>query len=340
MKPRRAALVASLVVLSVVAPGLALPADFSSSETSLAGSPAAELSAGDAVVQNPSVEGVSPPMPKPAPAGVQNDDSTATRDTTDESQGAETTTAESDDGLPPGVNESGVENASALVAAHEESLAETGFSFEFRANVSAGPASQWTVQRGTVGANTTPLSVRSTSVRDLDGQTTTFATDLWADDESVAVRHSRGKQTELRRYNRSGGNVGVYDESWAHLPRADLESQVTLSWLAELALTVGEFDLDRVEQRDGDRIAVLRATDPVAAANFTDLNATMFVDADGRIRSLSLTATGEDDAATRIHYEFALTEIGGVDVERPEWVEEAEPPERGNETTETTTRDG
>jgi uncharacterized protein with GYD domain len=341
MKTRRAVLVAVLVVLSVVASGLALPAERSPSDASLAESPGSGLSAAD-----PSVEEAAPPMPRPVPtAGVQSDDSNATTEhtTTDESPTPETTTAaEADDDLPPGLNESGVENASALVAAHEDSLADTGFSFEFQANVSAGPASQWTLQRGTVEENTSPLSVRSTSVRDLDGQTTTFATDLWADDDSVAVRHSRGNQTELRQYNRSGGNVGVYDESWAHLPRADLESQVTLSWLLDLALTVGEYDLDRVEERDGDRVAVLRATDPVAAANYTHLNATLLVGSDGQVRSLSLTATGEDDAATRIHHEFRLTEVGEVDVERPDWVKEAEPPEGTNETTETetTTRDG
>ena len=325
MKSRRVTVVAALVALSVVASGLALPVGSSSSDASLEG---------------PSAGEVAPPMPRPAPtAGIQGDDSDPTTGgtTIGESRNAETTTAgEADDALPPGVNESGVENASALVAAHEESLADTGFSFEFRSNVSAGPASQWTVQRGTVEANTTPLSVRSTSVRDLDGQTTTFSTDLWADDESVAVRHTRENETELRRYNRSGGNPGVYDESWAHLPQADLESQVTLSWLLELALTVGEYDLDRIEERDGDRVAVLRATDPVAAANFTDLDATILVTPDGQVRSLSLTATAEDDAETRIHYEFALTEVGDVDVERPEWVEEAELP-GANETTETTT---
>jgi hypothetical protein len=345
MKAARVTLVASLVVLSVVVPSLALSAELSSSEASLAGSSGAELSTTGLSAADSAVSEIAPPMPRPAPtAGVQSDGSNATtgRTTTDESATTQTTPAEFDDDLPPGVNESGVENASALVAAHRDSLADTGFSFEFRANVSAGPASQWTVQRGTVQANASPLSVRSTSVRDLDGQTTTFATDLWADDDSVAARHSRGNQTELRRYNRSGDNVGVYDESWAHLPRADLESQVTLSWLVELALTVGEYDLDRVEERDGDRVAVLRATDPVAATNFTDLNATIVANSEGRVRLLSLTATAEDDAATRIHYEFQLTEVGSVDVNRPEWVTEAEPPEEANETTEaeTTTRDG
>jgi hypothetical protein len=340
MTPRRAVFVAALVAFSVVVPTLALPAERLPSESSVDG-----LS--DARTPGVSQAGLdaSPPMPQPAPvAGGQSDEANATtaQATTEQAAPAETTTSKSGDSLPPGVNESGVENASALVAAHRDSLADTGFSFEFRANVSAGPASQWTVQRGTVQANASPLSVRSTSVRDLDGQTTTFATDLWADDDSVAARHSRGNQTELRRYNRSGDNVGVYDESWAHLPRADLESQVTLSWLVELALTVGEYDLDRVEERDGDRVAVLRATDPVAATNFTDLNATIVANSEGQVRLLSLTATAEDDAATRIHYEFQLTEVGSVDVNRPEWVTEAEPSEEANETTEaeTTTRDG
>ncbi|WP_128477579.1 hypothetical protein [Halorussus pelagicus] len=233
--------------------------------------------------------------------------------------------------LPPGVNATGVEDPEALVAAHRSALNGTSFAFRFRSNVSVGPANQWTLQRGRVAAGLSPLVVHSTSVRQFDGGTSSTATDLWANETAVVVRYDGDSRSELRRYNRSGGNVA--DETWAHLPRADLDSQVTQSWLLELALAAGEYERVRTE-RDGDdernptrsarnetrTMTVLRATDPVAAANYTDLRSTIRVDSEGRVHSLSLTATYEGDNETRIHYEFELTEVGDATVQRPAWV--------------------
>ncbi|WP_135851922.1 hypothetical protein [Halorussus salinus] len=261
--------------------------------------------------------------------------------------------------LPPGVNATGVEDAEELVGAHQRALNDTSFAFRFRANVSVGPASQWTLQYGSVGEGLSPLVVHSNSVREFDGGTSSTATDLWANETAVVVQYSGENRTELRRYNRSGGNVG--DETWAHLPRADLDSQVTQAWLLELALTAGDYERVRTDEAadratdnrttadraaddrtaddrtsddrtsddrtsDDRTMTVLRATEPVAAANYTDLRSTVRVDSSGRVHSLSLTATYEGDNETRIHYEFELTEVGNVSVERPTWVGAATPP--------------
>jgi hypothetical protein len=240
-----------------------------------------------------------------------------------------TTTAES---LPPGVNRTGLENASALVDAHQRALDDASFAFYFRANVSVGPARQWTFQRGRVEANLSPLVVRSKSVRRIDDDRTSVGTDLWANETTVVAQYQRENRTELRRYNRTGGNLG--DETWDHLPRADLDSQVTQAWILELALTAGEYDLVRTERRDGRQFAVLRATEAVTATNFTDLNATVVVDSDGRAHSVSLTAAYAGDDENRIHYEFGLSDVGSVEVERPQWVGAATPPnESANATT-------
>lgn len=250
----------------------------------------------------------------------------------------ETTTANDSagDALPPGVNETGLEDPTELVDAHRAALNESGFAFEFRANVTVGPASQRTVQRGTVEAGLSPLVVNSTSERDLGDGATTVNTDLWANRTTTAVQYDRDNRTRIQRYDRSDDGLGVPDETWAHLPRADLDSQVTNAWLLELALTTGEFELDRVEDRDGRRVAVLRATEAAAAANLTDLDATVVVDMEGRVHDISLTAAYEgDEATTSIDYEFELTRIGSVTVERPAWVSAAIPNE-----TETETGDG
>ena len=254
----------------------------------------------------------------------------------------ETTTAnDSANDLPPGVNETGLEDASELVDAHQAALNESGFAFEFRANVTVGPASQRTVQCGTVEAGLSPLVVNSTSERDLGDGPTTVATDLWANRTTTAVRYDRDGHTRVRQFNRSGEELGVPDETWAHLPRADLDSQVTNAWLLELALNAGEFELDRVENRDGERVAVLRATEASAAANLTDLDATVVVDMDGRVHHISLTAAYEgDEANTSIEYEFELTEVGNVTVERPGWADAVVPDESGGDSDENGTETG
>jgi hypothetical protein len=236
------------------------------------------------------------------------------------------------------VNQTGIEDASALVDAHQRALDNTSFAFQFRANVSVGPASQWTYQRGEVEAGLSPLLVHSGSVRQLDGEGTRVGTDLWANESTVVAQYHRENRTELRRYNRTGGNLA--DETWDHLPRADLESQVTQAWLLELALTAGEYDLARTERRDGRQFAVLRATEAVAATNFTDLNATVVVDSEGRVHSLSLTAAYAGDDENRIRYEFELTELGSVEVERPRWVGAAIPPNESASATTTTVAAG
>lgn len=269
----------------------------------------------------------------------QNPATTATGSTAD---AAETTTAEITDGtadtatttsgetddvtLPPGANATGIEDAEALVTAHREALNETGFAFRFRANVSVGPAVQRTVLRGTVDAGLSPLLVHSSSVRRFDDDVTEVRTDLWANASTVAVQHRGADGTDRRRYDRSGDGAEVYDETFGHLPRADLGSQVTQSWLIELALTVGDYRLARTERRDGRLLAEFRATEPVAAADFTDLNATVVVDGEGRVHAAELTASAEGDDVTRVRYEFELTETGNVTVERPAWVDAATAP--------------
>jgi len=261
-------------------------------------------------------------------------DSPTTTPANESAAGGATNDSTANSSLPPGVNATGVEDREELVGAHQRALNNTSFGFRFRANVSVGPASQWTLQYGSVGEGLSPLVVHSNSVRQLDGGTSSTATDLWANETAVVVQYSGENRTELRRYNRSGGNVA--DETWAHLPRADLDSQVTQAWLLELALAAGDYERVGTEETadrtaddrttDDRTMTVLRATEPVAAANYTDLRSTVRVDSAGRVHSLSLTATYEGDNETRIHYEFELTEVGNVSVERPTWVDAATPP--------------
>lgn len=255
----------------------------------------------------------------PTDTTTSTDITTTTRTTT--------TTTKTNATLPPGASGSGIEDAEALVAAHREALNETGFSFRFQANVSVGPTVQWTAFHGTVEAGLSPLLVHSTSVRQFNDDTTEAGTDLWANATTVVVQYHEEDRTDLRWYNRSNGTAEAYDETWGQIPRADLESQVTQSWLIELALTVGDYHLARTERRDGRLFAVFQASEPVAGANFSKLNATVVVDSEGRVHAVELTASAEGDDAIRVHYEFELTEVGNVTASQPKWVETATVPD-------------
>ncbi|WP_158057848.1 hypothetical protein [Halorussus halophilus] len=239
--------------------------------------------------------------------------------------------------LPPGVTESGIEDDEALVTAHSEALNDTGFRFRFLANVSTGGARQTTTQCGTVSTGLTPLVIYSASERRVGGETTEFATDIWANESTTVVRYRGNNETRLRMYNRTGEDLGVPDETWAHLPRADLDSQVTHAWLLELALAAGNYTVADVERRDGRPVTVLRATDAVDP-NVSEFDARLVVDSRGRVREISLTAlydADEESNATRIHYEFEIEELAPLDLDRPPWVGAAIPPSQAtNATTE------
>ncbi|WP_135828036.1 hypothetical protein [Halorussus halobius] len=315
MAPRRVALpVAALLVLAgCTGTGLSPPAR--------------QTNATETTVPETSFEPPDDPVTSGAPgettAGDAPGDATATDPPGGTTAASNATTASDANTLPPGTNGSGVEDADALVTAHRTALNDTGFAFRFSANVSVGPSVQWTVQRGGVERGLSPLVVHSTSLRRLDDDTTEVRTDLWANATDVAVRYRGADEADRRRYNRSGEAVEAYDETWDHLPRADLDSQVTQTWLVELALTVGDFRLARTERRDGRLFATLRATESVAAANYTDLNATLTVDGQGRVHAAELAASAEGGDETRLRYEFELTDVGDVTVERPAWVEDA-----------------
>ena len=62
--------------------------------------------------------------------------------------------------LPPGVTSAGVANASALVSAHRDALAETGYEFELRASRGRGAES---VQRGVATAGPSSILLTGTA---------------------------------------------------------------------------------------------------------------------------------------------------------------------------------
>ena len=205
--------------------------------------------------------------------------------------------------LPPGVTESGLANASSLVAAHEDSLAETGYEFEFHANSRYANETSVGTQTGTVAAGLSTFLVR-TSVED---DSSTYQTTTWAN-ESVALTAFTSDGD--RRYQERERTADTQKE---------ITSQATKATTLQSILESGEFSVASVE-RAGDRtLTTLRADTYSGEGHFdgvSQYDATVVVDSSGRVHEFHWTI---ETADLRRESDFELTAIGPVSVERPDW---------------------
>lgn len=233
--------------------------------------------------------------------------------------GAAETVTPSEATLPPGVNESGVANASALAAAHAEALNGTGYSFVMATNVSMRFGNRTTLMNstsnGTVEENATTFLLHSRSNRTMGNRTTVATSDVWGNETVILTRMQVDNRTRYRHLNRTGR----YDR----LVRAQLGG----SRLVEVALASGNYTVESVERRDGRTLTTLVATEyagnrsMLGDANVTTFESTIVVDGEGLVHSLNLTVATEDARgnAQYVHYRFELTEVGDVTVEEPAW---------------------
>jgi len=261
-------------------------------------------------------------------SAAQSPTATETTETTAETAaetGTESTaqTDASSADLPPGVSADGVENASALLAAHRAALAETGYVYRVRYAVSAGESfAQQGTARSVVAKNHAPIRVRSVSDTQSDDRTRRVRTDVWAN-ESVALYEYRTRNRT--RYDKSNASLSPDEtERFARRPTLDVVAQASLSNLVELALLSGEYEVAGTESVDGATLTTLRATEPNGSvpglANASTYDGTLVVDDRGRVREMNLTAVGD---RTSVRYEFALAKLGAVVVEYPAWADRA-----------------
>lgn len=245
---------------------------------------------------------------------------------------ADNGTSEADDGanasaLPPGVNASGVENATALVAAHRRGLAETGYRYvlvqnasfeESPFNVSGLPAGGFTTdstERGTVEAGLAPFHARSTGRTTIGSRTANVSTDLWGNETVLAVRTRLANQINTQHVNLTRDGDAFFE-----LTRDDANDSVTKAAVVELTLASGSFE---VVNASGEFVT-LRATGfengtaPVFdAENVTRYDARVVVDRRGVVHRLSLVVESDTE---HLRYGFEVTERGPVEVTRPGWV--------------------
>ncbi|PSP87188.1 hypothetical protein BRC90_11105 [Halobacteriales archaeon QS_4_69_34] len=217
-------------------------------------------------------------------------------------------TVASDD-LPPGVSETGVENATALLAAHRAALVESGFESAARRNGTARRDSETVAfdegQRVVAAPGAETYSSRVV----MSGPGTAY--EFWSNGSVELVRAQIGGTTRYRRG--SGRSAGA----------------LTSVGLLGSSVVGGNYTPTSVEgSGDGRRITLQARTldEPsrVLPANATDVSgyaSTLVLDGEGRVRSLETVANytiGGREA--RFELRYALRQVGGVTVERPDWV--------------------
>lgn len=228
--------------------------------------------------------------------------------------------------LPPGVNSSGVENASRLVAAHREALAESGFAFRLAANVSYEERyDAQSVARGTVAKHFAPFRIRSDVDSRMGNRTIRGTTDTWANETVLLAEYRLRNQTRYQQVDATLNETPDADP-FAAMPAVNVAEQASQSAIVRFALMTGQYEVASVETRDGLTLTTLRATGVNRSlvergyGNVSRYESTLVVDELGRVRRANTTL---ETNQSFVSYDFALTTVGSVVVPYPRWADRA-----------------
>jgi hypothetical protein len=239
------------------------------------------------------------------------------------------------DALPPGVSEAGVDNASALVAAHRDALEATGYTFEFRQNYSVDAPGNETVpmaladtnasQNGSVGEGLAPFRVHTESERAADNGTQLSVVDYWGNETVVAVRAEQGNQTQYRTFQRTANDTGTAQQ----LGQPSFDAVITKSRILAGVLRSGSFEVAGTEETEDGTLVTLRATEYNASLgvdpeNVTAYNATVVVDERGMVHEFDFRlASTNREFPVELRYRFEVTDLGPRNVTEPAWIADA-----------------
>jgi hypothetical protein len=254
------------------------------------------------------------------------DATTTTDEDVETTDGVETTTDEQTADLPPGVNESGIENGSRLLEANRQALAESGYAFRLVwTNTDEAEYDSRTVSHGTVAKEFAPYRIRTESELRYDNQTSRAETDVWGNESVALAEYEELNRTSYQKYvNEPNGTARAspFEMSWIH----GLSGQLSHDYVTAVAVRTGEYEVESVERRDGLTLTTLRATEPHRtlgerdAQQVSDYDATLVVDECGRIHRANLTIVFSESTFS---YDFELTAVGGVVVAYPPWADRA-----------------
>ncbi|WP_255197171.1 hypothetical protein [Halorarius litoreus] len=210
--------------------------------------------------------------------------------------------------LAPGVNETGIENVTALFAAHQRELTASGFVTESVSRVTyEGTTTDrvaWTV---TVVPGGDRVRTHTVEYRE-DG--TEIVGDIWSN-----ATH------DITRRDEAG------DVSYTVRPRFITDDTVVWSGSAahvQLYATAELFEVASVDTRDGLRYVTLAmVSDQTGEDGVPDAQVTAVVDQRGRIHSVeSRVQYGEDTTWTT---SYRVSQIGDADPQPPAWLDRVPP---------------
>lgn len=212
-------------------------------------------------------------------------------------------------GQPVGTSDAGIENASALVAATGQRLAETDYAVRFGLRQESGSQQLNVTQR-----------IRSS-----------------LDDERRRYRFDSSGETNVafvadgtRYIQATSDGETTYTSRELGQPFADVHAVEMLDGAESLGgiLRSGTFERAGTVKRDGRTLVRFDLTAFEGAGEGTtvvEANATVLVGADGVVYSAARHVVLEEDGTTtRFDQTFRIEALGDVSVERPEWVDQAD----------------
>lgn len=208
---------------------------------------------------------------------------------------------------PPGVSENGT-NVSALADAHSTALENRSFTLSANSTVNSSVTNQSVRLDARVGQNRDDVLVNASM---MGQQMTTYL-------------------TAAKRYARVVVDGEVSYQATERTP--DAVRLVSSSFTGERYLTqfggVGNFTPTDARDVNGTTLVVLRADGSNVTAseqaNVTDYDATLLVDEEGVVRSLTVEATSTRDGLQyRTEFSMEISNVGETAVAEPAWLDEA-----------------
>jgi hypothetical protein len=212
--------------------------------------------------------------------------------------------------LPDGVTKAGVTDPRAVADDHDASL--SGRSYRTRLVVDRtttdGDRTRERTETRVVAVDGDQFSVR---VDREDG----LQREFWGNDSAVFARVSRGDRT-------SHDRVGDAGEVRRNLSGRQVVGQL---------LAAGDYELAAIERRDGEsllRLTADRSTGDAGvpfARSIGNFSGTALTTRSGRVRNLTaqMDYVSDEGRSVSASFAFELRRVGGVSVDRPDWVARA-----------------
>jgi hypothetical protein len=225
------------------------------------------------------------------------------------SPGASTTPSVPNGTVAPGVTNDGVENASALLEAHESALRERGFELAVERTMGAGNQTVEIRQRHRVAPNV--RQVRTNATSRIAGDRTSYRS--WINETMTRMITQTVAGDETRYRVPPVGPAGETGRERRH--RRIVETDQT-----EELLRGGEFEVTGVTT-DGPRLYTLVGAEFPTTERYGERDVRLSVSTDGVI--YRLTADGETADGSGYAFNYTLSTLGVDSVERPDWVADA-----------------